>query len=677
MTEQMLYHGADYNPDQWLGHPDILARDLALMRQAHINVVTLGIFAWPTLEPTEGDYQLDWMAQVIDNLYQNGVQVALCTPSGARPAWLAQAYPEVRRVDANRVRQLFGMRQNHCYTSPIYRQKVRLLNQQLARRFGSHPGVILWHISNEFGGECHCPLCQAAFRGWLRQKYTTLDAVNAAWNSKFWGHDYTDWEQIESPAPHGENALHGLKLDWRRFVSHQTLDFYKWETAAIREIVPQAKFTTNMMYHFDGLDYFKFAKEMDIACWDSYPTWHKPGEPEAETALDTALMHDLMYSIKHKPFWLMESTPSTTNWQPISKVKKPGMQLLSSLQAVAHGADAVLYFQWRQSRGAFEKFHGAVVGHDGRADNRVFVETAAVGRALESLQAVSGSKKPQQAAIVLDWENKWAMEEAQGPRNAGLGYWQELQRHYNGLARAGITVDFVNEDSDLAGYKLVVAPMLYLLREDFAATLRAFVAQGGTLVVTYWSGVVNETDLCWLGDTPHHLTDLLGLRRTEIDALYDGETRRCTAVGAEMPPAATGSILCEVAALAGATPLMQYAEDFYKGSPAVTRHPFGAGKAYYLATRFEEGFYTTFYEKICAGLFPPAWPTPLPQGVHATRRAGYIFLQNFTTQPATVGALTIPPYGTQLLEAETHTSLCQCSFAPADAGVQGASGQVN
>ena len=662
MQREKLLHGGDYNPEQWLDRPDILAQDVAMMKQAHVNVVTLGVFSWSLLEPREGDYRLDWLADIIHNLYSNGIFTILATPSAARPAWMAQKYPEVRRVRSDRTRELFRRRQNYCYTSPIYREKVRAIDEQMARRFGEDPAVILWHISNEMGGDCHCPLCQAEFRRWLQRRYSSLEALNKAWNAHFWSHDYTDWEQIESPAPQGEDAVQGLLLDWKRFVSSRHIDFFKFERDCVRALAPKARFTANLMYRFHDIDYHDLARELDVVSWDNYPTWHKATETVEQTALDTAMMHDLFYSLKGKPFLMMESSPSFTNWQPVTKQKKPGMAMLSALQAVAHGSDSVCYFQWRASRGAEEKFHGSVVGHDGRSDTRIFRETAQVGAALEELACAAGRQRPRQAALVHDWPNLWAMEGSSGPRNCGMGYWKELACHYNALARAGITVDLIGQDADLTGYGLVVVPMLYLLREDFAAKLCDFARAGGTVVVSQWTGVVDESDLCRLGDTPYGLTELLGLRRAEIDGLYDGETRSCQPVeNAPLPlPATQASVLCEVSVLneeSPATPLLLYGEDYFDGAPAAAVHPYGQGRAYYLASRFTPDFYQEFYNALTreAGL-EPATAMPLPDGVLATRREGLLFVQNCNPAPVEALGVVLPAYSTAVWKTDAEGS---------------------
>ena len=658
-----ILHGGDYNPEQWLEHPDVLAADLDMMEEAGVNAVTLGVFSWSALESAEGVFELDWLEQIIGDLYERGISTILATPSAARPAWLAFKYPEVSRVRADRERELYCRRQNYCLTSPVYREKVRIIDERLARRFAGNPAIILWHISNEMGGECHCPLCQEAFRQWLRKRYGSLNALNRAWNARFWSHDYTDWQQIESPSPRGENAIQGLALDWKRFTSRQHIEFFKFERDVVKAIVPDAKFTANMMYRFNDIDYFDLARELDVASWDNYPTWHKPSKTMEEVALDTAMMHDLFYSLKGRPFLMMESSPSFTNWQPVSKQKKPGVAMLAALQAVAHGSDSVLYFQWRASRGAEEKFHGAVVGHDGREDARPFVEACEVGEALQRLSALAGAKREKQAVIVHDWQNKWALEGSAGIRNAGMGYWEEIALHYNALARLGIDVSFADMSASLSGYSIVVAPMLYLLSDEFARRLCDFAEAGGTVVVTYWSGVVNESDLCYLGDTPHGLTELLGLRRGEIDAMYDEERVRCIpAKGAPFAlPEAQASMFCEVPALLEddpAEPLLVYGEDYFKDRPAAAVHKWGRGRAYYIASRFDEGFYAALYRRAAMeAKLKPAWPTELPRGVLATRRGEFVFLQNFNAEPAQIGEHAIPGYGTEVLSAEKVNSV--------------------
>ena len=471
-----MLHGGDYNPDQWLDRPDILEADIRLMKEAHINCVSVAIFAWAKLEPEEGRYEFDWLEKVIDNLYENGIYTVLATPSGSKPLWMSEKYPEIRRVSASLHRDQSGGRHNHCYTSPVYREKVRLMNTALAQRFSKHPGVILWHLSNEYGGECCCPLCQAAFREWLKEKYGTLEALNHAWWNDFWAHTVTDWEQIHAPGPEGEDGAFIQHLDWKRFVTHQVVDFVKAERDAVKAVDPSIPCTTNFMYYHNDYNYFKFKDELDVICWDAYPQWR--GGNNAKLASIYGLWHDAMRSIKRQPFLLMESTPSTANWWPVSKLKKPGQHRMSSMQAVAHGSNSVQYFQFRKSRGAFEKFHGAVVDHQGGTEPREFQDVKAMGQLLERIDAVTQSDVHAQVALVFDWENRWAIDDAQGPRNKGMHYVEQVQAHYRALWRMGISVDIVDEECDISGYKLVIAPMLYLLREGFEETAEGLCGPG-------------------------------------------------------------------------------------------------------------------------------------------------------------------------------------------------------
>jgi len=644
-SDRML-HGADYNPEQWLHDPEILARDIEYMKATNSNVMSIGMFSWAKLEPQEGVFNFEWMDNIIDSLHENGISVFLSTPSGARPMWLAKKYPEVLRVAPNRQRNLFGARHNHCYTSPVYREKIGIINAKLAERYAKHPGVKLWHISNEYGGECHCDLCQEAFRGWLKNKYGTIDELNMQWWTTFWSHTYSDFSDVESPAPHGENAIHGMNLDWKRFVSDQTQDFMNHEIAAVKPYNPDLPVTANFMYYFNGLNYFKFKNDIDIVSWDNYPTWHKTDDEAI--GLDSAMMHDLMRSIKKQPFLLMESTPSSTNWQSVSKLKKPGMHLLSSMQAIAHGSNSVQYFQWRKSRGSSEKLHGAVVSHNDRSDTRVFKEVAQLGDLLTRLPDLAATNTRSEVAIVYDWENKWAVEDSQGPRNKNMGYIEEVQAHYRAFTKQGISVDFIDMECELDGYKVLVAPMLYMLRAGFEQKMRKFVEAGGTLITTYWTGIINENDLMFMGDAPHALTDVLGLVSEEIDGLYDHESN----AGIVKQALATGTLsgsysctmLCDLVHLQGAEAIMTYKDDFYAGRAVVTRHAFANGEAYHIGSHFEDCFYDDFYRELAHKLvLETALPVQLPSRVYAVSREDastkYIFIHNFNNAEAPIPAL--------------------------------------
>ena len=369
--------------------------------------------ALPIYEPAEGDYHFDWLERIMDRLYENGIYTVLATPSGARPAWLDAAYPEAMRVSSRGVRDRHGNRHNHCMTSPVYRRKTEQINRRLAERFGSHPGLILWHISNEYGGECYCPLCAKRFQQYLADKFDhDIEKLNKAWWTVFWSHRYNSFDQIEPPYENGERSVMGLNLEWKRFTTWNTTDFMKAEIAVLKEITPDIPVTTNFMTLYDGLDYRRMAPELDLVSWDSYPSFHNDGEPFFETMAENAFHHSVMRSMKKdKPFMLMESAPGLVNWQAFNKLKRPGVDKLACLQAVASGSDTVQYFQWRKSRGSAEQFHGAVVDHRGTEDTRVFREVAQVGEMLQKLRPVAGTTVKARTAILFDWDNRWAIRE--------------------------------------------------------------------------------------------------------------------------------------------------------------------------------------------------------------------------------------------------------------------------
>lgn len=685
IKQEKILYGGDYNPEQWLRQPDILEKDLEYMKAAGINTVTLGMFAWSVLEPEEGRYEFDWLEKIVDNLYHNEISVIMGTPSGARPKWLADAYPEVLRVREDGTRFLFGKRHNHCYTSPVYREKVGTVNKALAERFHGHPAVILWHISNEYEGKpaCHCPLCKAAFRQWLKRRYETIEELNEKWCTTFWSHRYQSFDQVEPPSSIGEQELHSLTLDWKRFITEQMSDFAENEIRALKEGGITQPVTANLMYDYQWLNYDRLARCIDVVSWDSYPVWHKGRD--ILTARDNGMQHDFMRSLKHKPYLLMESSPSGTNWQGVSKLKKPGLLEAAGLQAVAHGSDSVLYFQIRQSRGASEKFHGAVIDHYGGMDTRVFREVSAMGKELKKLGEIVGSRVRAEAALIYDVENSWALHEAQGPRNDGIYYHETAMKAYNAMKRLGVNVDVISAAQDLSSYKLVAVPMLYMFREGIGERLKEFVSRGGSLLLTYWSGVVDENDRCFLGKTPYGITDMLGLRRREIDGLYDGESnvlvpeeswgeviRKDGMPGSEEPERYECRNLCEILEVWNARTLMVYEKDFYKGTPAVTESRYGQGAVYYVAADGEQKLYDHLLEKMvrAAGMVPIV-KGEIPESVEICSResedAEYVFIQNFLNEPVEMKGLeldgevllgesreALKPFGTLILKRKNE-----------------------
>jgi beta-galactosidase len=637
-----MIYGGDYNPDQWLDRPDILKEDDRLMKLAHINSATLNVFAWKALEPEEGVFAFEWLDETMDRMAENGIKVILATPSGARPAWMDRNHPEVLRVNADRVRNLHGERHNHCYTSPYYRKKVWEMNQMLARRYKGHPALGMWHISNEYGGECHCPLCQEAFRNWLREKYhNSIDELNHEYWTGFWSKKFSSFEEIESPAPQGEHAIHGLNIDWMRFVTHQTKDFMNQEIRAVKEITPDIPVTTNYMSGFAGLNYWEMAEKLDVISWDSYPTWHNNKNSDAKTAAQVAFYHDLFRSMKQKPFLLMESTPSLVNWQPTNKLKRPGMNILSSMQAVAHGSDSVQYFQWRKGRGAAEKFHGAVVDHEGSENTRVFRECAALGEILEKCEGLCGTMINAEAAVIYDYENRWAIENMNGLSLATREYERTCMEHYEALWQQSIAADVIDMTQPLEKYRLVIAPMLYMLRGDIVERMKRFVENGGTLITTYVSGYVNENDLCFLGGFPGNgLKAVTGIWEEEIDSLYPEDENSITC--GECLSGKTYSVkeYCAIVhPLENTEVLAVYDDDFYQGMPALTKHPYGKGQAYHIAARTEVDFLSEFYGKIAEKISLESsflYVKELPAGVHIQKREGdgevYYFFMNFNSK---------------------------------------------
>lgn len=612
-----IWHGGDYNPEQWPS--EVWQEDYRLMKKAGVTVATVGVFSWVSLQPDENTFTFEWLDDVIEGLHKNGIRVVLATPTASQPAWMSQRYPEVLRSNEYGIRNAHGRRVNYCPNSQVYRQFSAQIAEKLAQRYRGHPALILWHISNEYGGTCKCETCSECFREWLQVRYGTLDELNARWWTCFWGHTYTDWSQIMPPLTNGETLTHGLNVDYMRFMTDAQLACFITERDVLREITPDIPITTNMMGAYKPLNYRKWAKEIDVISWDSYP---RPNQSVSEIAF----AHDLNRGLKDgQPFLLLEQTPSSQNWQAVNALKRPGVLRCWSYLAVAHGADSVMYFQWRRGRGGCEKYHGAVVEHAGREDTRVFREVSQIGDELHRLgDAIVGARTPARIAVLFDWESWWALDEAVGPMK-DKRYVPTVSKHYSALYNLHLPVDVVFTDSDFSQYDVLIAPQFYMVKPGVAEKIEDMVAKGGTFVTTHLSGMVDETDLAFESGYPGPLQNVTGVWVEEIDALYEDQTNTIEMIdsAASYPCGRLADIVRPQTAEIVAT----YGSDFYAGQPVVTRNSFGDGLAYYIGSDPEIAFLEALYGSIADhyGLQPVV---DAPQGVEVTLRqkAGKDFL---------------------------------------------------
>ncbi|SFT01948.1 beta-galactosidase [Paenibacillus sp. BC26] len=651
---KMLY-GGDYNPEQW--DSSIWPEDMRMLELAGMNIATVNVFSWAMLQPSEDTYDFDTLDRIMDMLQANGIYACLATSTGAHPAWMAKRYPEILRTDFEGRKHKFGGRHNSCPSSEVYRTYSTRLAAKLAERYQHHPAVLLWHVSNEYGGECYCDQCEIAFRGWLQKKYVTLDKLNEQWNTRFWGHTFYEWDEIVLPSAlteqwsYDKTCFQGISLDFSRFNSDSMLECYKLEYDAIKAYTPHIPVTTNLMGTYKQIDYFKWAKHMDIIAWDNYPSMNTPSSYVAMT-------HDLMRGLKGgAPFLLMEQTPSQQNWQAYNTLKRPGIMRLWSYQAVAHGSDSVMFFQLRRSVGACEKYHGALIEHVGHEHTRVFRECAQLGAELSAMGTkLLGSRLPSRIAIMFDWENRWAIEYSSGP-TVDLKYVDEIHKYYRAFYEGGYQVDIVSFEDDLSAYDIVVAPVMYMVKPGMAARIEAFVGSGGTFVTTFFSGIVNENDMVTLGGYPGELRQLLGIWAEEIDALLPSSTNSMILKDTlgSLQGTYRCNLLCDLIHSEGADVIAEYGEDFYAGMPVLTRNKVGSGEAWYVASSPDEPFLQGFADVLCKqhGIAPLPGKQP---GVEVTRRVidnrAYLFVLNHNADAVTVELGS--ESGTDLITGNTY-----------------------
>jgi beta-galactosidase len=628
--------GADYNPEQW--PREVWDDDVRAMREAGVTVVSLAIFSWARLEPRPGAYDFGWLDDIVDLLAAHDVAVTLATATASPPPWLTAAHPEILPVDREGHTISPGGRQHWRPTSPVFREHALRLVQAMATRYAGHPALVAWHVSNELG--CHNVYdysddAARSFRGWLRERYPTLDALNEAWGTAFWSQHYSDWAQILPPRLALTHPNPTQQLDFKRFSSDALKDYLRAERDLLRELTPGVPVTTNFMVagDIDIIDYADWVPEVDFVANDHYV---RPG-PQArdELSFSANLTGNLAGG---RPWFLMEHSTSAVNWQPVNVAKKPGELARDSLTHVAHGADAVCFFQWRQSKAGAEKYHSAMLPHAG-TESVLFRSVAALGARLRDLAHVAGTPRtPARAAIVFDWPSWWAAEQDSHPSDR-LRYKQEALDWYTAFLDAGVRVDVVPMTAALRGYDVLVAPVLHLVPAASAARLRDFVEDGGHLVTTYFSGIVDEHDHVWPGGYPGALRDLLGIRVQEFAPLLDGER-------VALDNGTMGTLWSEPVDLVdpAVEVLASYREGELAGRAAVTRRPVGAGSASYVSTRLgAAGIAPVLAELLARAGVRSELPEQLRGRVELAVRGDVSFLINRTDEAIEVAGMPGAP----------------------------------
>ncbi|ONI80776.1 beta-galactosidase [Saccharothrix sp. ALI-22-I] len=613
LTERLggLAFGGDYNPEQW--DKQVWAEDDELMRQARVNLATVGVFSWALLEPEEGRYDFTWLDAHLDRLHANGIAVDLATPTASPPPWFTTAHPDALPVTAEGVQLVHGSRDTYCLAASAYRDAARRIASALAERYGRHPAVALWHVHNEYATLCWCDHAAAAFRTWLRDRHGTLDALNEAWGTAFWSQRYTSWDDVLPPRATQWHHNPGQTLDFRRFGSDLALAAYREQRDAIRAHSDLPVTTNLMLPGYQNLDLWAFGRELDVVTIDHYPD-----RPGLDAAADTAFGADRARSFGGgRPWLLMEQGTNTVYAERRVLPKDPGDILRHTLSHIARGSDGALFFQWRQSKAGAETWHSAMVPHAG-PDSRIFREVTEVGDAVARLAEVAGSTVTAEVAVLHDAEAWWASE-ADGLPSPDLDYHAMLRRAHRALWDAGVVTDFAHPEHDLSRYRLVLAPALVLLSDAGAANLRRYVADGGTLLVQHFSGVVDEHPHARLGGYPAQpLREALGVRVEEPRPLRR-EERMTLSDGAH------GTVWSEYLHLDGAEAIAAYTHGMLAGRPALTRHAFGAGHGWYLSTVLDTSDYAALVDRLLreAGV-AREWPP----GVEAVTRGGWCFLFN-------------------------------------------------
>ena len=647
-----MFFGVDYYPEHWVyphaGTPENPEsrwhQDVLLMVESGVNVVRMGEFAWGLYEPEEGKFDFSWMLRMMDLLKDAGIKVVLGTPTAAPPIWLAKKYPEILPLDADGLRRHEGTRRAVCLNNNIFRDHTECLVRELAKALGSHPQLIAWQVDNGLGGHGSEFTFNEETRQdwvqWLKLKYETLDRLNEMHGNRFWTQIVSDWNHVPMPRRSPTNHNPSLVMDWMRFTSDSIVAYARMQVSILKEITPKIPVTQNLRAMSRNFDHFDMAELLDFVSVDSDATMKNRS---AENAFYIDVMRSLKKTKIHAPgdlssgFWVMEHKAGNVNWADVNSLIRPGVMRLFTYQWISRGADGVLYFLWRQPRIGSEKFYGGVLTHDGRADGRVYQEFKQVGTELELLSAVlKGTRVKADVAIVVSPENEWNLRRLPQP-NRHFHQREHMQLFHAAFHDRNIPVEFVRPTEDLSKYKVVIAPSLQLLAGVEADLLKLYVMNGGTLVGTCNTGLVDEHHMAPDSGFPHDLTDVFGLEVMEFDPLPPGEENHMAMKGGftatQLHP---GRLWCDIIKPLNCQVLATFSRDFYAGSPAFTLNSFGAGRALYIGTVSHQAFYYDLvaYLRQIAGVFPLL---RVPDSIEVSARekdgSRYYFLLNHQNTP--------------------------------------------
>ena len=584
--------GGDYNPDQW--PEDVWNDDIRLMKQAGVNTVALAIFSWDRIQPEKHRWEFGWLDCIIDKLGKAGIAVDLASATATAPLWLYEQHPEVLPHDKYGHPINAGSRQSWSPTSPVFKEYALTLCRKLAERYGTNPYVTAWHMGNEYGWNNRYDYCDNAlhaFRAWCERKYGTIEALNAAWGTTFWGQEMNGFDEVLIPRFMGADSMvnPGQKLDFERFGNDMLLDFYQAERGAIAEICPDKPFTTNFMVSTDQccMDYADWANEVDFVSNDHY--FHEGESHIDELFCSDALMDSLALG---RPWYVMEHSTSAVQWKDLNIRKRKGETVRDSVAHVAMGADAINFFQWRASAFGAESFHSAMVPHAGE-HTKLYRSVCELGAALKTLgdAGVQGSELVRSdTAILFSAESEWATRSETLPSKK-LNHWHDVRDWYRAYLDAGTRADIVPLKYDWSGYATVVLPTVLMLSAADTARLERFVRDGGTVVVGYASGLIDENFHTWLGGYPGAgdgmLRTMLGIRGEEFNILgaqAEGEPSEIRLSNGMITrlwqnDIAVDGVDTEVLASYAGTQADEWDLD---GTAAITRNPYGKGMAYFV-----------------------------------------------------------------------------------------------